>query len=60
MSKNGEQKIEIQQKLRGPKPKGVVGRMKPRQAIEAVEKAQRERTKEEDEESWRRVEPYLR
>jgi hypothetical protein len=55
----GEEEIEIQP-LRGKRPKGVVGEMKPRQAIETIRRAQRERSLEEDEESWREIEPYLR
>ena len=55
----GEEEIEIQP-LRGKRPKGVVGEMKPRQAIERIRRAQRERSLEEDEESWREIEPYLR
>jgi hypothetical protein len=60
MGKNGEGQIEIQQKLRGPKPDNVTGRMKPRQLINTIRQAQRDGNLDEDEESWRELEPYLR
>jgi hypothetical protein len=53
------EEIEIQP-LRGKRPNGVVGEMKPRQFIERIRRAQREHTLEDDEASWRELEPYLR
>lgn len=53
-------KLKIQTKLRGERPPGVVGRMKPRKLIDFLEKEQRERTLEEDEQSWGELERILR
>jgi hypothetical protein len=55
----GEEEIEIQP-LRGKRPDGVVGEMKPRKFIERIRRAQREGNLEEEEASWRELEPYLR
>ncbi len=57
-SQNGKRKIQT--KLRGKRPPGVVGRMKPRQFIEIMEEAQRERTLEEDERSWKELDRILK
>lgn len=51
---------KIQRKLRGERPPGVVGRMKPRQLIEALDRAQREADPEQEERSWRELERILR
>jgi hypothetical protein len=53
------EEIEIQP-LRGKRPKGVVGEMKPRQAIDTIRRAQREGSLEDDEACWRELAPYLR
>ncbi len=56
---NPSGKREIQ-KLRGKRPPGVVGRMKPRQLIELLERMEREHTLEEEERTWRELDRILR
>lgn len=58
--RNNQKKRKVQTKLRGERPPGVVGRMKPRQLIELIERMKREHTLEEEERTWKELDRILR
>lgn len=61
MNENGEgQKQQRRIELKGRRPAGVIGEMKPEELLKALREARKEHTLEDDEQSWRELDRILR
>ncbi len=60
MKEEKEQTKKRKIKLRGERPPGVIGEMKPEKAIKMMEKWQKESSLEEEERTWKELDRILR
>ncbi len=60
MSENTEQAKKRKIELRGERPPGVIGEMKPEEALEMMKKWREEGSLEEEERTWAELDRILR